>query len=217
MDKKSKRVGIMGGTFNPVHIGHLLIAEQSYREYELDHVIFMPAGHPPHKQDQEIVSNHDRLAMLRLAVEGVPYFRVSDYEINKHGLSYTYETLEYLTGIAPDTRFYFIMGADSVKDLTHWCRPERILELAHILAAVRGDTDMEMLNREAELLRCTYQAKISLLGAPELDISSRELRDRVKNYASIRFMVPEKVNFYIHFHHLYEKSNTPPQADGAWK
>ena len=214
---KRKKVGILGGTFDPIHTGHLILAEEACEAFSLDYVLIMPNGNPPHKAGQVHASMAQRTRMAELAVADNPHLRVSDFERTPQDYHYTYETLEYLTGIAPDTRFYFIMGADSVKDLTHWCRPERILELAHILAAVRGDTDMEMLNREAELLRCTYQAKISLLGAPELDISSRELRDRVKNHASIRFMVPEKVNFYIHFHHLYEKSNTPPQADGAWK
>lgn len=203
MEKKHKRVGIMGGTFDPVHIGHLLIAEQSYRQYGLDYVIFMPAGRPPHKQDQEIISNKDRLAMLRLATEDIPYFRVSDYELNKQGLSYTFETLSELSRKFPDTEYYFIMGADSVKDMDHWRYPEIILNLAHILAAVRDNTDIQALQAEAQRLREKYSARISLLGAPELDISSRELRGRIAAGQSIRFMVPEKVRNYIYYYHLY--------------
>lgn len=203
MEKKHKRVGIMGGTFDPVHIGHLLIAEQSYRQYGLDYVIFMPAGRPPHKQDQEIISNKDRLAMLRLATEDIPYFRVSDYELNKQGLSYTCETLSELSQKFPDTEYYFIMGADSVKDMDHWRHPEIILNLAHILAAVRDNTDIQALQAEAQRLREKYSARISLLGAPELDISSRELRGRIAAGQSIRFMVPEKVRNYIYYYHLY--------------
>lgn len=206
MEKKVKRVGIMGGTFNPVHIGHLLIAEQSYHEYGLDYVLFMPAGHPPHKQQEEIIKNEDRLAMLLLATEDVPYFKVSDYELKKEGLSYTWETLSYFTRTAPENDYYFIMGADSVKDLEHWRYPEIILQKAHVLAAVRGDTDLVALRQEADQLEQKYHAKISLLGAPELDISSRELRDRVVGGASIRFMVPEKVRRYIIEHGLYQKS-----------
>ena len=203
MEKKHKRVGIMGGTFDPVHIGHLLIAEQSYRQYGLDYVIFMPAGRPPHKQDQEIISNKDRLAMLRLATEDIPYFRVSDYELNKQGLSYTFETLSELSRKFPDTEYYFIMGADSVKDMDHWRYPEIILNLAHILAAVRDNTDIQALQAGAQRLREKYSARISLLGAPELDISSRELRGRIAAGQSIRFMVPEKVRNYIYYYHLY--------------
>lgn len=203
MEKKHKRVGIMGGTFDPVHIGHLLIAEQSYRQYGLDYVIFMPAGRPPHKQDQDIISNKDRLAMLRLATEDIPYFRVSDYELNKQGLSYTFETLSELSRKFPDTEYYFIMGADSVKDMDHWRYPEIILNLAHILAAVRDNTDIQALQAEAQRLREKYSARISLLGAPELDISSRELRGRIAAGQSIRFMVPEKVRNYIYYYHLY--------------
>ena len=206
MKKMHKRIGIMGGTFNPVHIGHLLIAEQSYHEYGLDYILFMPAGHPPHKQQQNIIKNEDRLAMLLLATDEVPYFHVSDYELKKPGLSYTYETLSYLTKRAPENEYYFIMGADSVKDLESWRHPEIILNLAHILAAVRGDTDIEALKYEAERIKDKYAAKISLLGAPELDISSRELRERVALGASIRFMVPEKVRNYIYDHHLYKEA-----------
>lgn len=203
MEKKTKRVGIMGGTFDPVHIGHLLIAEQSYRQYGLDYVIFMPAGHPPHKQDQNIVSSRDRLAMLRLATEDIPYFRVSDYELEKKGLSYTFETLSDLSGKFPETQYYFIMGADSIKDMDHWRHPEIILRLAHILAAVREDTDLDALENEADKLRKKYRGKISILGAPEMDISSRELRSRIASGQSIRFMVPEKVRNYIDYYHLY--------------
>ena len=205
MENKRKRVGIMGGTFNPVHIGHLLIAEQSYHEYGLDYVLFMPAGHPPHKQQERIIKNEDRLAMVLLATEDVPYFKVSDYELKKEGLSYTWETLSYFTRTAPENDYYFIMGADSVKDLEHWRHPEIILQKAHVLAAVRGDTDLVALRREADQLEQKYNTKISLLGAPELDISSRELRDRVVQGASIRFMVPEKVRKYILDHGLYQE------------
>lgn len=205
--KKRKRVGIMGGTFNPIHIGHLLIAEQSYHEYGLDYVLFMPAGHPPHKQQENIVENKDRLAMLLLATENVPYFHVSDYELNKQGLSYTSQTLAHLTFQSPENDYYFIMGADSVKDLGHWHHPEEILKMAHILAAVRGDTDIEALKEEAQKLKQQYNARISLLGAPELDISSRELRERVVRGHSIRFMVPDKVRDYIYDHGLYAKTD----------
>lgn len=205
MNQTHKRIGIMGGTFNPVHIGHLLIAEQSYHQYQLSEVIFMPAGHPPHKQDQQIISNEDRMAMLKLATEDVPYFKVSDYELKKQGLSYTYETLSHLTADAPDNEYFFIMGADSVRDLDTWRHPEKILKLCHVLAAVREDTDMEKLHQAAQKLREKYHARISLLGAPELDISSSELRNRVASGQSIRFMIPENVRNYIYEHHLYDK------------
>lgn len=204
MDRNGKRIGIIGGTFNPIHFGHLLIAEQSYQEYDLDEVRFLPAGHPPHKQSQQIASNEDRLAMLRLAVENVPYFQISDYELQKQGLSYTYETLSYFSAQESDAVFYFIMGADSVKDLDCWKHPEIILKKAKILAAVRGDTDIEGLKEEADRLSQKYQASILLLHTPQLDISSRDLRRRVAEGRSIRFMVPESVRNYIEDHDLYQ-------------
>ena len=209
MENHHSRIGIMGGTFNPVHIGHLLIAEQSYHQYGLDQIIFMPAGHPPHKQQMKIAGNEDRLAMLRLATENVPYFHVSDYELSKQGLSYTYETLTELRNKAPKNDYYFIMGADSVLDLEQWCHPEIILQIAHILAAVRGDTDVAALQEKARQLMLKYGGQISLLGAPEMDISSRELRERVADGASIRFMVPDAVREYIIDHGLYRIGGVP--------
>ena len=209
MENHHLRIGIMGGTFNPVHIGHLLIAEQSYHQYGLDQIVFMPAGHPPHKQELSIADNNDRLAMLKLATENVPYFYVSDYELSKQGLSYTCETLSYLKSKAPDNEYFFIMGADSVLDLEQWSHPERILQLSHILAAVRGDTDISALQAKAGELMQKYGGQISLLGAPELDISSRELRERVAAGDSIRFMVPDSVREYIIRRRLYKEVQKP--------
>ncbi len=203
-NKKRKRVGIMGGTFNPVHMGHLLLAEQSYRQYELDYVLFMPAGKPPHKQECEILSNKYRWDMLKLAIDGVPYFKMSDYEFKKNGLSYTWETLDDLKKLHPDTDFYFIMGADSVINIETWKHPEKVMALCHVLAAVRDDMDMDGLLARAKYLEEHYNAKISMLNVPGIDISSSDLRNRVGRGESIRFMVPELVRHYIEFYHLYQ-------------
>ena len=202
--KKRKRVGIMGGTFSPIHMGHLILAEQSYRQYDLDYVLFMPAGKPPHKQDHEILSNNYRWDMLKLAIEDVSYFEMSDYEFEKNGLSYTWETLRDLREMNPDTDYYFIMGADSVVNIETWKHPERVLSLCHVLAAVREDTDMDALHQRAMYLENRYNASISLLNVPAIDVSSSDLRNRVKRGESIRFMVPEKVRNYIEVHYLYK-------------
>ncbi len=204
MNKKRKRVGIMGGTFSPIHMGHLLLAEQSYRQYELDYVLFMPAGKPPHKQDHEILSNNYRWDMLKLAIDNVPYFKMSDYEFKKNGLSYTWETLNDLRNLYPDTDYYFIMGADSVVNIETWKHPERVLTLCHVLAAVRDDTDMDALIKRAKYLEERYGAHISMLNVPGIDISSSVLRNRIHRGESIRFMVPESVRHYIEFYHLYQ-------------
>ena len=185
-NEKRKRVGIMGGTFSPVHMGHLLLAEQSYRQYHLDYVLFMPAGKPPHKQDHEILSNKYRWDMLKLAIDNVPYFKLSDYEFKKNGLSYTWETLNEFNTLYPDTEFYFIMGADSVVNIETWKHPERVLALCHVLAAVRDDTDMDALFKRAQYLEERYQAKISMLNVPGIDISSSNLRNRLKRVDQLR-------------------------------
>ena len=198
------RIGIMGGTFNPVHNGHLMLARQSYFEYKLDKVIFMPAGRPPHKQDMQILNDTDRLNMLQAAVGNTPYFEISAYEIQKNGLSYTFETLEYLHKVFEDAMLYFIMGADSVNSIETWVRPDRILRLAHILAAVRDDTDLCALDRQARYLRQKYGGRISLLSLPQMNISSHEIRNLAKSGASIAHLVPQTVAAYIQNHGLYQ-------------
>ena len=131
---RRKRIGIMGGTFDPVHMVHLTLAENAYHSFGLDEVLMLPNGDPPHKTDKIITPAVHRLAMLQLAVEGIPYFRISDMEIRRKGYSYSSVTLEELKKAHPDTDYYFIMGADSLFQFEHWKGPE---EICRILARPR--------------------------------------------------------------------------------
>lgn len=193
------KLGIMGGTFNPIHCGHLLIAKSAYKQYNLDRVIFIPSGNPPHKQGASLASEEDRLAMTRLATAEYDYFSVSDIELQKKGYSYTWETLRLLRKEYPDTRFYFILGADSLFYFDKWRHPERILSDATLLVANRNDSDYGRLAAYAEKLRQRFGGEIDLITCPKADISSTQIREG-------RFdkrLVPQAVCDYIDEHGLY--------------
>lgn len=201
------KTGIMGGTFDPVHNGHLMLGEAAYRLFHLDEVWFMPNGNPPHKRPSSIESDvDDRVEMVRLAIEGHENFRLQEYESRKKEVSCSYETLEYFNKIYADDDFYFIIGADSLFAIESWVHPERIFPTCTILAAYRDDIDTkEEMSRQINYLRKKYDAKIELLATPLMDISSSELRTRLKQGGDIRRMVPEKVREYIETHHLYKE------------
>ncbi len=198
-----KKIGLMGGTFNPIHNGHLLIAENARCQYNLDKIYFIPTGPSPHKKNNEIVSADIRYEMVQQAIADHPGFAVSSIEIDSTETSYTYRTLEKLTINYPNTRFYFIMGGDSVYDFEHWRNPKRICELAHLLVAVRGGMDKSALQKYADKICAQFQGKVDLLDTPDFAVSSREIRRRVLENESIRYLVPENVRKYIEENHLY--------------
>ncbi|MDY5987593.1 nicotinate-nucleotide adenylyltransferase [Sporofaciens sp. SGI.106] len=201
------KIGIMGGTFNPIHNGHLMLGEYSYRSFGLDQVWFMPNGNPPHKAGISASYSADiRARMTELAIQDVPYFRLEDYEVRRQELSYSYQTLEHFKEIYPEDSFYFIIGADSLFDINKWMKPERILKICTILAAFRGDkNNSEIMNRQIELLKEKYGAEtdIRLLSSPLMDVSSHELREMISEGKSISGLVPETVEQYIKEHGLY--------------
>lgn len=201
---RRKRIGIMGGTFNPVHMAHLILAENAYRDYELDEIMMLPNGDPPHKTDMKITPAADRLAMLQLAVKDIPYFRISEMEIRRRGYSYSSVTLEDLNREHPDTDYYFIMGADSVFQIETWHDPAAVMKNCIILAATRNHTPANALRDRISELKAKYGADIRILDIPDLELSSSEIRRRTASGQSIRFMVPDAVRQYIREHHLYE-------------
>ena len=140
-----KKKGILGGTFNPVHNGHLMIAENAYKEFDLSEVWMMPAYIPPHKRHEFILDDEFRLAMVAKAVEDVPYLKVSDYEIQRGNVSYTANTLTELKSLYPENEYFFIMGADSLMDFETWYHPEIILQKANLIVAARDDVDQKRL------------------------------------------------------------------------
>lgn len=182
------RIGIMGGTFNPIHKGHIQIAQSAYEQYDLDTVWFMPNHIPAYKATDHLVSEIDRLAMVELAIREIPYFCSSDYELQREGNTYTWETLQGLKGEYPDNEFYFIMGADSLMYFDKWVHPERIVSMAHILVAARDHSSNEKLRAKIVQLEQLYScADFHILRGEEIACSSSKLRQElaVENPANL--------------------------------
>ena len=198
-----RRIGLMGGTFDPVHYVHLMLAENAYTQYDLDEVVLLPSGDPPHKTKRHITSAAMRYDMLRLASEGIPYFTISEMEIRRNGYSYSAQTLTELRAQHPDTDYYFIMGGDSIFQIETWYHPEIVMKSCIILAAIRDQVSMTDFEARIAYLEKTYGADIRLLNLPDMMLSSSEMRRRVAEGKSIRFMTPDPVIDYIKSNNLY--------------
>lgn len=197
-----KRVGIFGGTFDPIHMGHLIVAETIMDEFHLDKVVFIPAAVPPHKLDKQISPAKHRYMMTMLATCSNPRFQVSDMEMHRQGPSYSRDTLaQLIKEHGSDTEFYFIVGADSVENLHTWNRIDELLTMCHFIGASRPGCmpDMEKIAQRFGPLA----EKIHCLETPELEISSTEIRHRVGQKRTIRYIVPETVEQYIYKEKLY--------------
>ena len=200
---RRRRIGLMGGTFDPVHYVHLMLAENAYRQFELDEVILLPSGDPPHKTGRQITPDRMRYEMLELAAKDVPYFTVSDMEIVRQGYSYSAETLTTLRKEHPDTDYYFIMGGDSIFQIETWYHPEIVMANCIILAAIRDQVSMDDFKARITYLEETYGADIRILELPDMMLSSSEMRMRCRQGRSIRFMTPDPVVDYIKKNGLY--------------
>lgn len=197
-----KRVGIFGGTFDPIHMGHLIVAETIMDEFHLDKVVFIPAAVPPHKLGRQISPAKHRYMMTMLATCSNPRFQVSDMEMHRQGPSYSRDTLaQLIKEHGSDTEFYFIVGADSVENLHTWNRIDELLTMCHFIGASRPGCmpDMEKIAQRFGPLA----EKIHCLETPELEISSTEIRHRVGQKRTIRYIVPETVEQYIYKEKLY--------------
>lgn len=196
------RLGIYGGTFDPVHYAHLLLAEQCREQLALDQVWFLPAAAPPHKSGVNISPAKDRLEMLRLATAGHGAFAVHDREIRRGGTSYTVDTLAELVEEDPRRELFLLMGADSFADLPTWREPERILQLATIAAVNRGRGAPD-LGPVVARLGAAARNRIRVLEMPPVGISASDLRARVGAGKSIRYLIPRAAEQYITEHGLY--------------
>ncbi len=200
------KIGIMGGTFDPIHIGHLLLGMFAYEDFGLDEIWFLPNGNPPHKQTKEgEEALQHRIEMVRLAIRDVPYFKLCLHEANEKDHSYTYKTMQELRELYPEHTFYFILGADSLFAIEEWRYFREIFPTCTILAAMRDDKDVVDMLKQIDYLKENYQADISLLRAPLLEISSTTLRQRASLGKSVAYMVPQAVDAYIRKHALYRK------------
>ena len=201
------RIGIFGGTFSPPHLGHLLLATEVKEKAGLDRLIFMPCAIPPHKALDKIPDGHHRLSMVKLSIEGNPDFEVSDMEIDAGGKSYTAKTLEVLNEIYPEDRICFIVGADSLCEMESWFCPDEIFRRAEIVVAIRGGMREAELDAAIGFFRQKYNADITKVAAKAIEMSSSDIRQRIKDGKSVKYMVCDKVCEYIQNNGLYEGIN----------
>jgi len=201
MPASGARVGILGGTFNPPHLGHLICAQEAYVRLSLDRVILMPAGEPPHKPLREDPGPHHRLELCRRAVTGDERFEVSDLEVLREGPSYTVDTLSELHAREPDSELFLIVGGDVAAGLPTWREPERVLALATLAIAGRRGTSRRAVQAALAGLRGGERAEFFRM--PAIGVSSTEIRDRVRSGEPLTYFVPEQVAGYIDEHRLY--------------
>ncbi len=202
----AKRIGIIGGSFDPLHIGHLIIAQDAAERLELSEVVFIPAAIPPHKQHIKQIDAEHRLNMLRMAVEADLRFSVSDIEIQRGGVSYTVETLRELKAGAPDAEWVLIVGSDTLVDLHNWYKIDEVLDLCEVATFLRpGETDVEEIVGKVRVAERHRQRLLdNIVEAHRVEISSTEIRMRVAEGLSIRYLVPPEVEMYINEHSLYQ-------------
>jgi nicotinate-nucleotide adenylyltransferase len=189
----------MGGTFDPIHHGHLLTAEEALQQFELDEVVFVPTGRPWMKEDRRVSPPEDRYLMVVVATASNPRFSVSRLEIERDGPTYTVETLRELKGERGDVDLYFITGADAMLEIFQWKDPEETLELAHFIAATRPGYELAELEQD----ELTSHPRVTVMTIPALAISSTDIRERVRTGRPIRYLVPEGVQTYIEKAGLY--------------
>ena len=198
-------IGIMGGTFDPIHNGHLMLGRQAYDEYGLDFGWFMPSGQPPHKKNRAVTDKADRCAMVRLALEGQPGFVFSEFEVSRDGNTYTARTLALLKEAYPDHTFHYIIGADSLYEIETWYHPESVLTGVPLLVAGREyDGEHAALPEQIAYLRRKYGASIRVLHCLEMDVSSADIRRAVGEGQDISRFVPKAVEAYIRSRSLYQ-------------
>ncbi|MEW6754839.1 MAG: nicotinate-nucleotide adenylyltransferase [Candidatus Latescibacterota bacterium] len=192
-----QRLGVIGGTFDPVHAGHLLLALSVLEVVGLDRVVFVPAADPPHKERRpDMASAEDRFAMVRLATERLPCFEVSRVEMERPGKSYTVDTLRHLHRLHPHTQLYLIIGADNVAQLPTWHDPEAILELCTVVAGSRATPGPHGVDP-------ALAERVMIVPTRQIDVSSTEIRERLAAGRPVSYLVPERVDAYIRSRRLY--------------
>lgn len=191
------KIGIMGGTFNPIHIAHISMAEAAYRQAGLDKVVFMPSKNPPHKQDISIIPEKHRKAMIKLAISGIPYFEYSGFEFEREGITYSANTLEILCKMHPENKYYFIMGGDSFFQIENWYMPEKIMEFTTLLVINRNGSNKEQLLVHSRSLKEKYNARVMFVDMPRMDISSSGIRKLISSGGNATRYLPLKVAEYI--------------------
>lgn len=198
----------MGGTFNPIHYAHLLLAENAREQFGLDRIIFIPSGQPymkVQKEDENVPSGELRYQMVKMAIQENPYFTCSRIEIDRPGKTYTVDTLHELQKMYPGDELFFIMGADSLLSMESWYQFEDIFQMAAILVAVRDDTDEKKLTDVITRMKSKYLADIRMVMTGRMDISSTMIREKIKTGKSVRYLLPEDCVEYICLKNLYSQ------------
>ncbi len=197
---KAERIGILGGTFDPIHLGHLIIAEQARDQYQLDRVLLIPSGHSYFKdhRSKKVQPAQVRLEMTKIAAGSYKPFEVSDIEVNRPGNTYSFETLEELKALNPESELFFIVGADTICSMRTWREPQRIFDVCTVLAAMREDqVDPEEFQRETQALEKDFGARIYPVSIPNIGISSTQIRERAASGKSVHYLVPDALESYI--------------------
>ncbi len=198
------RIGLFGGTFDPPHLGHLILASEAQTQLKLDRLLWILTPEPPHKQDQDITPIEDRLAMVRLAIADNPDFELSRIELDRPGPHYTLDTIKIVSEQNPGADIVPIIGGDSLRDLPKWHEPQQIVYACHWIGVMRrpsdDETNLEALERELPGI----SSKVHYVDAPLLEIASREIRNRIASGRSVRYYLPAPVYEYIERNHLYQ-------------
>lgn len=199
-------IGIMGGSFNPIHIGHLVVAEEARVKFSLSKVIFVPVGIPGYKKKYKLLDPERRFVMTLLATTSNPYFYVSRIEIDRKGKCYTYDTIKELKTIYPDDKYdiYFITGADAVLSILTWKNPKELLSMCYFIAATRPGYSLKILKEKLRKIGEGCENRVFPIQIPALSISSTLIRDRIKKGYSIKYLVPKEVEDYIYKNNLYK-------------
>ncbi|MGB4660773.1 MAG: nicotinate-nucleotide adenylyltransferase [Mobilitalea sp.] len=197
------KLGIMGGTFDPIHYGHLVAAEMARSKFELSKVLFIPSGTPPHKDRSDITDAGFRYEMIERAIQDNPAFEISALELERKGLSYTVDTLRALRGIWPEHELYFITGSDVLREIFSWREVEEILMMTEFIGAARPGFDASDFLLKVQQKHPETQGRIHYMEVPALAISSTDIRSRVKQGYPIRYLLPEPVRLFIQQHGLY--------------
>lgn len=200
----NKKIALFGGTFDPIHMGHLIIAEYVRESLELDKVVFIPSGNPPHKKGKKVTEEYIRYKMVELAVKGNDGFVVSDMELNKDTYTYTYKTLQQLKAKYDDISIFFIIGADTVLDILTWKEYEKVFKLCNFVAVARPGYDESEVKRMISRLEDTYNAHITIVETPLIDISSTEIRNRIAEGKTIKYLVADNIIEFINKNNLYK-------------
>jgi nicotinate-nucleotide adenylyltransferase len=194
--KRKRRLGILGGTFDPIHSGHLILAEQLKEELNLEKVIFIPSANPPHKENHRVSSSKDRLKMVKIAIRDNPDFLISDIELKRKGKSYTIDTLTRFLKLYKDSELFFLLGSDAIDELPTWKEPDKIFQKVNVVIALRPGFDrIDPENR--------FVKKSLVVSINGLNISSTQIRERVRTGKSIRYLVPPEVEKFIRTKKLY--------------